>query len=104
MNIGIIGTGWCGGIRAEACAASPWVNELHIAEIKEERLKEVAEKTKPATATTDYRELLANKNIKAIIVSATPETTHYPMAKESAARRQACVSRKAYRAGTLGSG
>jgi len=81
VNVGIIGTGWCGGIRAETCAASPYVSELHIAEIKEERLKEVAQKTKPATATTDYRKLLENKNINAIIISATPETTHYPMAK-----------------------
>ena len=46
VNIGIIGTGWCGGIRAETCAASPYVSELHIAEIKEARLKEVADKTK----------------------------------------------------------
>ncbi len=84
VNIGIIGTGWCGGIRAETCAkASPYVSELHIAEIKETRLKEVAEKTHPATATTDYRELLKNDNISAIIVSATPETVHYPMAKET---------------------
>jgi predicted dehydrogenase len=83
INVGIIGTGWCGGIRAETCAASPWVNELHIAEIKEDRLKEVAEKTKPVTATTDYRKLLANRSIDAILISATPETTHYPMAKES---------------------
>jgi predicted dehydrogenase len=83
VNIGIIGTGWCGGIRAEACANSPYVSELHIAEIKEERLKEVAQKTKPVTATTDYRKLLENKNINSIIISATPETTHYPMAKES---------------------
>ena len=83
INVGIIGTGWCGGIRAETCAASPWVNELHIAEIREDRLKEVAKKTKPATATVDYRVLLANDKIDAIIISATPETTHYPMAKES---------------------
>src|ERR1700733_14596638 len=83
VNIGIIGTGWCGGIRAETCAASPYVSELHIAEIKEARLKEVAEKTKPVTATTDYRVLLQNNNINAIIVSATPETLHYPMAKET---------------------
>src|SRR3984893_16599638 len=82
ISIGIIGTGWCGGIRAEACAASPYVSDLHIAEIKEDRLKEVADKTKPATATTDYQKLLANKSIDAIIISATPETTHYPMAKE----------------------
>jgi scyllo-inositol 2-dehydrogenase (NAD+) len=83
VNIGIIGTGWCGGIRAETCAASPYVSELHIAEIKEARLKEVADKTHPVTATTDYRELLKNDKINAIIVSATPETVHYPMAKET---------------------
>src|ERR1700680_3687711 len=83
VTVGIIGTGWCGGIRAEVCAASPYVSELHLAEIKEARLKEVADKTKPATATTDYRTLLENQNIDSVIISATPETTHYPMAKES---------------------
>ena len=83
VNVGIIGTGWCGGIRAETCAASPFVNDLHIAEIREERLREVAAKTRPATATTDYRDLLAIPDIDAIVISATPETTHYPMAKES---------------------
>ena len=55
INVAIIGTGWCGGIRAVASAASPWVNELHIAEIREERLKEVAALTNPVTATADYR-------------------------------------------------
>jgi predicted dehydrogenase len=83
INIGIIGTGWCGGIRAETCAASPYVSDLHLAEINATRLKEIAEKTKPATATTDYRILLENKNIDGIIISTTPETTHYPIAKES---------------------
>lgn len=83
LQIAIIGTGWCGGIRAETCAASPYVSGLHLAEIKPERLKEVAAKTRPATAVTDYRTLLGNSDIDAIIISATPETTHYPMAKES---------------------
>jgi predicted dehydrogenase len=83
VSIGIIGTGWCGGIRAETCAASPYVSALHLAEIKPERLKEVAGTTKPATATSDYRNLLNNSTIDGIIISATPETTHYPMAKES---------------------
>ena len=59
------------------------MEELHIAEIKEDRLQEVAVKTKSATATVDYRVLLANKSIDAIMISTTPETTHYPMAKES---------------------
>lgn len=83
VNIGIIGTGWCGGIRAVACAGSPWINELHIAEIKEERLKEVAAMTRPATATKDYRRLLENKSIDAVMISTTPEPTHYPIAREA---------------------
>ncbi len=83
INVAIIGTGWCGGIRAVAAANSPWVNDLHIAEIKEDRLKEVAEQTKPVTATTDYRKLLENKSIDAVMISTTPEPTHYPIAKEA---------------------
>lgn len=81
INVGIIGTGWCGGIRAETCADSPFVNELHIAENKPERLAEMQRLTNPKTATDDYRHLLDNKDIQAIIISATPETTHFPMAK-----------------------
>src|SRR6202022_1819500 len=83
VSIGIIGTGWCGGIRAETCASSPSVSALHLAEIKPERLREVAGKTKPATATADYGVLLQNNNIDAVSISPTPETTHFPMAKAS---------------------
>jgi predicted dehydrogenase len=83
INVAVIGTGWCGGIRAIACAASPWVDELHIAEIKEDRLREIADLTKPVTATTDYRVLLRNESIDAVMISTTPEPTHYPIAKES---------------------
>jgi predicted dehydrogenase len=82
INVGIIGTGWCGGIRAVASAASPWVKELHIAEIKDDRLKEVAAMTHPVTATTDYRRILENPSVDAVIISTTPEPTHYPIAKE----------------------
>ncbi|MEE8542417.1 MAG: Gfo/Idh/MocA family oxidoreductase, partial [Gammaproteobacteria bacterium] len=81
INVGLIGTGWCGGIRANTCAGSPIVDELHLAEIDEDRLKEVAEQTNATSATTDYREVVANDDLDTIIISATPETTHYPMAK-----------------------
>jgi predicted dehydrogenase len=83
INVAVIGTGWCGGIRAVAAAASPWVNELHIAEIKEDRLKEVAAQTNPVTATTDYRRIVENPAVDAVMISTTPEGTHYPIAKES---------------------
>lgn len=83
INVGIIGTGWCGGIRAETCAANPLVKELHIAETRPERLAEVKQKTAPRTATADYRELINRHDIDAIIVSATPESIHYPITRES---------------------
>jgi predicted dehydrogenase len=83
INVGVIGTGWCGGIRAETCSRSPFVHDLHIAEIKEARLKEVAALTHPATATMDYRMLLADPTIDAVMISTTPEPTHFPIAKES---------------------
>ncbi len=82
IDIGIIGTGWCGGIRAEACAANPLVEHRHIAEINPERLDEVATQNSVATATTDYRELLKISEIGAFIISATPEHTHFPMARD----------------------
>jgi len=83
INVGIIGTGWCGGIRAETCAANPLVSNLHLAEVKPERLAEVAKATGAKTATQDYRKLLEIGEIDAIMISATPETTHYPMARDS---------------------
>jgi scyllo-inositol 2-dehydrogenase (NAD+) len=82
INVGIVGTGWCGGIRAETCAANPFVKDLHIAETKPERLAEIQQKTQPVSAVSDWRKLLDVKDIDAMIVSATPETTHYPMARD----------------------
>ncbi len=94
IGVGIIGTGWCGGIRAQTCAASPLVKSLHLAEIRPERLAEVASATGARTAVTDYREPLGDSEIEAIYISATPETTHYPMARDcSAAKRKSCSSR-----------
>ena len=83
IEVAIVGTGWCGGIRAEACARYPGVRALHIAETRPERLAEMARLTRPASATADYRELLANPAIAAVFVCATPETLHYPIAREA---------------------
>src|SRR3974377_1782941 len=88
VNVGVIGTGWCGGIRAEACAKSPFVNALHIAEIREARLAEVAAATRPAAGTTDYRGLVQKRHNDAVMISPTPEPTHYPIAKESLEARK----------------
>ena len=82
LGVAIIGTGWCGGIRAETCAAHPLTKSLHLAEIRPERLAEVAKATSAKTAVADYRQLLDNREIEAVYISATPETTHYPMARD----------------------
>lgn len=81
VNLGIIGTGWCGGIRAIAASNSPLVGSLHLAEIKPDRLSEVASITAADTATGVWEDLVANPSIDALIISATPETIHYPMAQ-----------------------
>ncbi len=83
IEVGIIGTGWCGGIRAQTCAGHPLVAALHLAEIRADRLAEVAQATGARTATRDYRELLENPKIEAVVISATPEALHYPMAREA---------------------
>ncbi len=82
INVGIIGTGWIGEIRAKVCAAHPLVESLHLAEIDPARLDRVAKETGAKTATTDYHELLKRPEIDAMIVSTTPETTHYPFTRD----------------------
>ena len=46
-------------------------------------MKEVADLTNPTSATLDYKDLLKNDDIHAIMISTTPESTHYPIAKET---------------------
>jgi predicted dehydrogenase len=82
IGVAIIGTGWCGGIRAETCAAHSLTRSLHLAEIRPGRLAEVAKATKAKGAVGDYRELLKNPEIEAVYISATPEPTHYPIARD----------------------
>jgi predicted dehydrogenase len=81
IEIGVIGTGWCGGIRAETLARHALCKALHIAENRPERLAEVARLTGAKTAAADWHEIANNKGIAAVYISATPETTHYPMAR-----------------------
>ena len=45
IGVAVVGTSWCGGIRAEACAANPLVKSLDIAETRPDRLQEVAKLT-----------------------------------------------------------
>src|SRR5262245_32302404 len=82
VEAGVIGTGWCGGIRAVTLSRSALVDKLHICEIRPDRLAEVKALTNPATATLDYQDFIKNDRIKVVYVCTTPEQTHYPIARD----------------------
>jgi predicted dehydrogenase len=82
LEVAVIGTGWCGGIRSETLSRSALVKKLHVCEIRPERLKEIVALTNPATATLDYQDIIRNPDIAAVYISTTPEQTHYPIARD----------------------
>jgi len=79
IGVGVIGAGWVGGIRANACASTAVVSELHIAETNPDRAAEIAAETKATRVTDDWRELVATESIEAIIIASTPESARYPI-------------------------
>jgi len=78
----VIGTGWCGGIRAETLARSALCKKLHICEIRPDRLAEVTAHTNPASATRDYQDIVRNPDISVVYICTTPEHTHFPIARD----------------------
>ena len=82
LGVAVVGTGWCGGIRAETLAGHPLVRELHLAETNATRLEELKRKLKPKSSTADYKQFVNNSSIEAVYISATPESLHFPMARD----------------------
>ncbi|HJX20397.1 MAG TPA: Gfo/Idh/MocA family oxidoreductase [Steroidobacteraceae bacterium] len=82
LECAVIGTGWCGGIRAETLARSALCAKLHICEIRPERLAEIKALTNPATATLDYQDIVKNPDIKVVYICTTPENTHFLIARD----------------------
>ena len=82
VEAAVIGTGWCGGIRAETLSRTALVSKLHICEIRPDRLAEVKALTNPATATLDYQDIINNPHISVVYICTTPEHTHFPIARD----------------------
>jgi predicted dehydrogenase len=82
VEAAVIGVGWVGGTRAETLSRTALVDKLHLCEIRPDRLKEVAELYKPATATLDYNHIINNPNISVVYISTTPESNHYPICRD----------------------
>ena len=81
INVAVIGAGWVGGIRINACASSPLVNELHIAEINPDRTKRIADNCNATSFTTNWKNLIDNESIDAIIIASTPESERFPIVR-----------------------
>ena len=82
LEAAVIGTGWCGGIRAETLSRSALCKKLHICEIRPDRLAEVKALTNPATATLDYQDIVRNPAISVVYICTTPEPTHFPITRD----------------------
>ena len=82
LEAAVIGTGWCGGIRAETLSRSALCKKLHVCEIRPDRLAEVKALTNPATATLDYQDIVRNPAISVVYVCTTPEPTHFPITRD----------------------
>jgi Predicted dehydrogenases and related proteins len=77
LEVAVIGTGWCGGIRSETLSRSALVKKLHVCEIRPDRLKEIQALTNAATATLDYQDIVKNPAIAVVYISTTPEPTTF---------------------------
>jgi myo-inositol 2-dehydrogenase/D-chiro-inositol 1-dehydrogenase len=82
VEVGAIGVGWVGGTRVETLSRTALVDKLHICDIKPERLAELKARYRPATATLNYQDIIDNDNISVVYISTTPETNHYPIARD----------------------
>jgi predicted dehydrogenase len=75
IGLAIIGAGRVGLFRGEVAARHPMVDFIGVADLKEDRLKLVGEKTKADFVTRDFRELLKRPEVTAAIIS-TDEHLH----------------------------
>lgn len=83
INLGIIGVNGMGRANLEACAASPDVVVTAVCDVFKERRDAVVEKHKAsAKGYADFRELLARRDVDAVII-APPPHWHALMAIEA---------------------
>ena len=68
VEVGCIGVGWIGGLRAETLARTALVDKLHLCDIRPDRLAEVKALYRPTTTTLDYNDIINNPNISVVFV------------------------------------
>ena len=80
INIGVIGCGYWGPNLIRNFVEIPMSNVVVVADLKEERLKQIKNAYPLLETTQDYRDLF-NIGLDAVVI-ATPPLTHYRFARE----------------------
>ncbi|MDT7603070.1 MAG: hypothetical protein QOF61_1067 [Acidobacteriota bacterium] len=83
-TVGVIGCGYWGPNLIRNFVENEASRLAWVCDTDERRLAEIARRYPSARATPDYRELLADPDLDAVVI-VTPVATHYPFAKEALA-------------------
>jgi len=78
INVGVIGCGYWGPNLIRNFHGQPDANLAMISDLDENRLNHVGLQYPATVKTTDYRDILDNPDIDAVVV-ATPMSTHFPL-------------------------
>jgi len=82
VRVGIIGCGYWGPNLIRNFHENPQSHVVAVSDLRPDRLKPLAKKLPGVKLTTDYREILRDPSIDAVIV-ATPISTHYTLASRA---------------------
>jgi predicted dehydrogenase len=77
--VGIVGYGYWGPNLARNFQEASGTRVVAISDLRPERLAQVQDRFPEARMSTDFRELLADPNVDAVVI-ATPVSTHYSLA------------------------
>ncbi len=77
LNIGIIGAGWPGQMHAQAILSGKFATVYGCADLDDERRAAFAKAYAPKKSYADYRELLQDRQVDAVIVC-LPNFLHFP--------------------------
>ncbi len=83
-TVGVIGCGYWGPNLVRNFVESEAARLTWLCDTDERRLAEIARRYPSARSTADYRRLLADPELDAVVI-ATPVATHYPFAKAALA-------------------
>jgi predicted dehydrogenase len=82
VNVGIIGCGHWGPNHIRIFSQLPNSQSLMCSDLDEGRLRNIKNLYPSIETTTDYRNILKNKNVHAVCIS-TPTNTHFALTKEA---------------------